>query len=73
MKGKWDLKSIITLILIIVLAITELFLVGATVFGLIYTDDPMVNSMTLLFSNSVTMILTFYFTKKDKDKDKEKE
>ena len=71
MKGKWDLKSIITLILVIVLAITELFLVGATVFGLIYTDDPMVNSMTLLFSNSVTMILTFYFSKKKDEKEKE--
>ena len=71
MKGKWDLKSIITLILVIVLAITELFLVGATVFGLICTDDPMVNSMTLLFSNSVTMILTFYFSKKKDEKEKE--
>ena len=71
MKGKWDLKSIITLILVIVLAVVTLFLVSATVFGLVYTDDPMVNSITLLFSNSVTMILTFYFTKKDKDKEKE--
>lgn len=67
---KWDLKSIITLILIIVLAIVTLFLIGATAFGLFPSDSPIVNAIVLLFSNSVTMILTFYFTKKDKEKDK---
>ena len=71
MKGKWDLKSIITLILIVVLAIITLFLVGSMVFGTIGSDDPVVNAIVLLFSNSVTMILTYFFTKKDKDKEKE--
>ena len=63
---KWDLKSIITLILIIVLAIITLFLVGSMVFGRIGSDNPVVNAIVLLFSNSVTMILTYFFTKKDK-------
>lgn len=66
MKGKWDLKSIITLILIIVLAIITLFLVGSMVFGALGSDNPVVNAIILLFSNSVTMILTYFFTKKDK-------
>ena len=63
---KWDLKSIITLILIIVLAIITLFLVGSMVLGCIGSDNPVVNAIVLLFSNSVTMILTYFFTKKDK-------
>lgn len=63
---KWDLKSIITLILIVVLAIITLFLVGSMVFGCIGSDNPVVNAIVLLFSNSVTMILTYFFTKKDK-------
>lgn len=68
---KWDLKSIITLILVIVLAVTTLFIVGSVVFGALGSDNPIVNPIILLFSNSVTMILTYFFTKKDKDKEKE--
>ena len=63
---KWDLKSIITLILIIVLAIVTLFLVGSMVFGALGSDNPVVNAIVLLFSNSVTMILTYFFTRKEK-------
>ena len=68
---KWDLKSIITLILVIVLAVTTLFIVGSVVFGALVSDNPIVNPIILLFSNSVTMILTYFFTKKDKEKEKE--
>ena len=63
---KWDLKSIITLILIVVLAIITLFLVGSVVFGALGSDNPVVNAIVLLFSNSVTMILTYFFTRKEK-------
>lgn len=66
MKGKWDLKSIITLILVVVLAIVTLFLIGAVVFGLMGSDNPIANAIILLFSNSVTMILTYFFTRKEK-------
>ena len=68
---KWDLKSIITLILVCVLAVVTLFLIGATAFGLFGQDSPIVNAIVLLFSNSVTMILTYFFTKKDAKKDGE--
>ena len=61
---KWDLKSIITIILVIVLAISTLFLEVSKVCGWISVDDPMTEKMVLLFSNAITMILTFYFTKK---------
>ncbi len=63
---KWDLKSIITLILIVVLAIITLFLVGSMVFGALGSDNPVVNAIIVLFSNSVTMILTYFFTRKEK-------
>lgn len=63
---KWDLKSIITLILVIVLAIITLFLVGSMVFGALGSDNPVVNAIIVLFSNSVTMILTYFFTRKEK-------
>lgn len=63
---KWDLKSTITVTLVIVLAIVTLFLIGAMVFGAISTDNPIVNSIILLFSNSVTMVLTYFFTRKEK-------
>lgn len=61
---KWDLKSIITIILVIMLAISTLFLEVSKVCGWISVDDPTTEKMVLLFSNAITMILTFYFTKK---------
>ncbi len=70
---KWDLKSAITVTLVAVLAIVTLFLIGAMVFGGISTDNPIVNSIVLLFSNSVTMVLTYFFTKKDKKENEQVE
>lgn len=61
---KIDLKSIITLTLVGVLALVTLFLIVAIVFGWIPSDNPVVNSITLLFSNSTTMVLTYFFTRK---------
>ena len=53
-----DLKSIITLSLIITLEV--LIIKGANM-----NDD-----MFLLFSNITTMVITFYFTKKESNKEK---
>lgn len=61
---KWDLKSIITLMLVSVLALVVLVLIASVVFGFLPSDDKLVNSIILLFSNSVTMILTYFFAKK---------
>lgn len=52
-----DLKSIITLSLILTLEI------------LIFKGINLDNDMFLLFSNITTMVITFYFAKKDKDKE----
>ena len=51
-----DLKSIITLSLIMTLEI------------LIIKGVKLDNDLFLLFSNITTMVITFYFTKKDKEK-----
>lgn len=52
-----DLKSIITLSLIITLEI------------LIIKGTKMNDDMFLLFSNLTTMVITFYFTKKENGKE----
>lgn len=54
-----DLKSIITLSLIITLEI------------LIIKGAKLDNDLFLLFSNITTMVITFYFTKKEKVESKE--
>lgn len=54
-----DLKSIITLSLIITLEI------------LIIKGVKLDNDLFLLFSNITTMVITFYFTKKEKVESKE--
>lgn len=63
---KWDLKSIITVTLVIALEIITLFLVGSMVFGALGSDNPVVNAIIVLYSNSVTMVLTYFFTRKEK-------
>ena len=50
-----DLKSIITISLIITLEI------------LIIKGTKLDNNLFLLFSNLTTMVITFYFAKKDKE------
>lgn len=52
-----DLKSIITLSLIITLEV------------LIIKGTKMNDDMFLLFSNLTTMVITFYFTKKESNKE----
>ena len=56
-----DLKSLITLSLIITLEI------------LIIKGVKLDNDLFLLFSNITTMVITFYFTKKNKGEVKEDE
>lgn len=62
---KFDLKSIITFSLIITLIIITLALVAAVICGQLSVDNPLVNAIAIvLFSNSTTMVMTFYFSKK---------
>lgn len=62
---KWDLKSIITLILVCVLALITVGLIVAVVIGALPSDDKTVNAIVLLFSNVVTMVFTYFFTRKE--------
>lgn len=56
-----DVKSIVTIVLVLVLA----FLV---IYSAI-TGKDLSNNLFLLFSNVVTMIVTFFFTKQKKESD----
>ena len=56
-----DLKSIVTLLLVI----TLIFIV---VYSLL-TGKQLIDPMFILFSNIVTMVLTYYFTRKKDDAD----
>lgn len=68
---KWDLKSIITMIFTCVLALIIVALICAVIIGVIPSDDKLISTIVLLFSNSVTMILTYFFAKKKEGKDNE--
>lgn len=71
---KFDLKSIITFSLIITLIIITLALVAAVICGQLSVDNPLVNAIAIvLFSNSTTMVMTFYFTKKHKKEEGEED
>ncbi len=63
MKQAWsDLKSFVTIAMVLLLfTIVIANLLGATL------DQ----SILLLVTNSITMVFTYYFTKKDKEGDKE--
>lgn len=65
MKQAWsDLKSFVTISMVVLLftiVIANLF--GATL------DQPIL----LLVTNSITMVLTYYFTRKKEDKEDKKE
>ena len=63
---KWDLKSIITLMLIGALVVVTLSLIYSMIFGNLGSDNATLNAIVILFSNAVTSVLTFYFTKKEK-------
>lgn len=65
MKQAWsDLKSFVTIAMVILLFVIVIAnLLGATL------DQ----SILLLVTNSITMVFTYYFTKKDKEGDKEKD
>lgn len=64
---KVDVKSIITLALVATMILITLALIAAVIFQVIETENPLVNAIVLLFSNSTTMVMTYFFTKK-KDK-----
>lgn len=64
---KMDVKSIITIALVITLIIITLALIVAVVFGKLPSDNPLVNAIVLLFSNSTTMVMTYFFTRSKKE------
>ena len=63
MKKAWnDLKSFVTIWLMLLLAVV----VVADLFGYELTDPVL-----LLFTNTLTAVITYYFTKKDKKEENE--
>lgn len=64
MKAKFDLKSVITLMLVTALVVLMLSLTAAMIFGVITYENPIINGIMILFTNAVTSVLTFYFSKK---------
>lgn len=67
----FDLKSIITLILIITLVVLASALIVAMIFGFVPSDNPVLNSIITVFVSSVTGVITYFFTRKsNKDGDK---
>ena len=68
MKNKWDLKSIITVIVVSVLSAGVLAFVVAVIAKQVAPDDPFAKELLDDFSKAVLMILTFYFVKKSNDK-----
>ncbi len=62
-----DVKSVITISLVASLVLITIGLVIAVIFGILPSDNPLVNSITLLFSNATTMVMTYFFSKKKPD------
>lgn len=60
---KVDVKSVITLSLVSAMILITLALITAVIIGKLPTDNPLVNAIILLFSNSTTMVMTYFFTK----------
>ena len=73
MKGKWDLKSIITIIVVSVLSAGVLGFVVAVIAKWVSPDDAFGKELLDDFSKAVLMILTFYFARTAKLNEKEKE
>ena len=61
---KCDVKSIITIGLVCTLVLITVGLVVAVIFGVLPSDNPLVDSIILLFSNATTMVMTYFFSKK---------
>lgn len=70
---KVDVKSLITIALVAAMILITIALIISVIVGKIPTDNPLVNAIVLLFSNSTTMVMTYFFTKSSKEnKDAEK-
>lgn len=67
---KWDLKSIVTIIVTSVLCVSFLSVVAATLFGIIDPSAAIVAGITQTFTSIVIAVYAFYFSKK-KDEKKE--
>lgn len=66
---KMDVKSFITIALVAAMILITIALIVSVIVGKIPTDNPLVNAIVLLFSNSTTMVMTYFFTKSSKEKD----
>lgn len=67
---KIDVKSLITIALVAAMIIITIALIVSVIAGKLPTDNPLVNAIILLFSNSTTMTMTYFFSKTSKDKEK---
>lgn len=70
MKNRVDIKSIITLSLVGALIFVTVAMLAAVIFGVIKTDDQLANAIILLFSNSTTMVMTYFFSRKSEEGEK---
>lgn len=59
-----DVKSVITISLVMTMILITVALIVAVIFGVVASDNPLVNAVVLLFSNSTTMVMTYFFTKR---------
>ena len=66
---KVDVKSIITISLVAAMILITIALIASVILGKLPTDNPLVNAIVLLFSNSTTMVMTYFFTKSSREKD----
>lgn len=64
---KVDVKSFITIALVAAMILITIALIISVIVGKIPTDNPLVNAIVLLFSNSTTMVMTYFFTKSSKE------
>ena len=71
-KKDWDLKSIITLIVVSVLSAGVMAFVVAVITQWIAPDNPFAKEMLDDFSKAVLMILTFYFARTSKNSSSDK-
>ena len=65
---KWDLKSIVTLTFVVVLAVAFLSVIICALVGVIDPTAALVTTVTSAFVSSESAVIAFYFSKKKDDK-----
>ncbi len=64
MKGKWDLKSIVTITVTITMCLAFLSVVTFALLGLIDPAAAIVTAIVQAFVSVIMAVYTFYFSKK---------